>query len=86
MTDPNQPKTMEENDMTKDELISLNALRIMRAYPAVYGRGPWTESLLEYGFLCGLGWHPLIGRPEALPRRAGEGEISLLEGPSAGEG
>lgn len=60
MTDPNPPKAMEENNMTNDELIAFNALRIMRAYPEVYGHGPWTESLLEHGFLCGPGWHPLI--------------------------
>lgn len=65
MTDLNQPKTVEENDMTNDPLIALNAFRRMRAYPAVYGLGPWTESLLEHGFLCGPGWHPLIERLSA---------------------
>lgn len=62
---PNQPKTMEENDMIKDELITLNALRVMRAYRAVYGHGLWNDSLLEYGFLRGPGWHPLIERLSA---------------------
>ncbi|MDB6180038.1 hypothetical protein [Paracoccus fistulariae] len=37
----------------------------MHAFPAVYGPGPWTGTLLEYGFLCGPGWYPLIDRLSA---------------------
>ncbi|MDB6180019.1 hypothetical protein PAF19_01435 [Paracoccus fistulariae] len=51
--------------MTNDDPIAPEALRIMRAWPAVYGPGPWTGSLLEYGFLCGPGWYPLIERLSA---------------------
>lgn len=46
--------------MAKDDPIAPEALRIMRAYPAVYGPGPWTGTLLGDGFLCGPGWYPLI--------------------------
>lgn len=47
-----------------DENIEGGALRIMRAYPTLYGRGPWSKhgKLLAFGFLCGPGWYPLLER------------------------
>ncbi len=53
--------------MAEEDLIAAEALRIMRAYPSVYGVGPWTiqNSLLADGFLCGPGWYPIIERLSA---------------------
>ncbi|WP_374427489.1 hypothetical protein [Paracoccus sp. (in: a-proteobacteria)] len=53
--------------MTDDDLLSPEVLRIMRAWPEVYGPGPWTtgNAMLADGFLCGSGWYPLIERLSA---------------------
>ncbi|MFH5774396.1 hypothetical protein ACHFJ0_09080 [Paracoccus sp. NGMCC 1.201697] len=53
--------------MTDDDYLDPEVLRIMRAWPAVYGPGPWSDgnSMLRDGFLCGPGWYPLIARLSA---------------------
>lgn len=43
------------------------AMRVMRAWPQVYGSvcPPSSASLLSDGFRCGPGWYPLIERLSA---------------------
>ncbi len=54
--------------MPEDEHhIDAEALRIMQAWPEVYGPGPWPVSgtLLGWGFGCDRGWCPLLERLSA---------------------
>ena len=54
--------------MPEDEHhIDAEALRIMRAWPEIYGPGPWpvSRTLLGWGFGCGRGWYPLLERLSA---------------------
>ena len=41
-----------------------DALRIIHAFPTVFGRPPLNprQSSLVHGFLCGPGWHPMLER------------------------
>lgn len=51
----------------KDLHISDEALRIMTAFPEVYGNPPWSirKTNLAWGYSCGNGWYPLIERLSA---------------------
>lgn len=55
---------MKGQHMAEDDHIAAEALRIMQAFPDVYGASAGTHRapLLQDGFLCGPGWYPLIGR------------------------
>ena len=48
----------------KEHYISDEAMDIIRRYPGVFGRGPWTldRTLLGWGFTCGQGWYPILDR------------------------
>lgn len=53
--------------MEVEHYIDPEAMRIMRAYPEVYGPGPWPvqKTQLGWGFCCDKGWYPLIERLSA---------------------
>lgn len=44
--------------------ISPEAMEIMKRFPRVFGNGPWpvSRTLMGWGFLCGIGWYPILER------------------------